>query len=257
MLKLKRMITVLGVLFALTLGAMVAPKEAAAQDQNASYYTYVSEWAVPRDQWAAFDKQEASSTSGLQKLVADGTLVDWGNVTTRVHSEDGYTHAEWFTASSRAALLKALETQWTSATNSAFVSATKHYDLFLHTLAHGGNTSSGATGYIRVASWQVKPGQDAAFEGFFMKSLKPSLDADIANGTLLMYNFDTEDIHTHPPGAYNLAMFFPNGEALDKFFADLTASEKENPSIGELLESFTVAKDHRDAFGRVTAYQHK
>lgn len=50
---------------------------AAAQDQG--YYTYVSFWAVPRSDWAPFEKQEEASSSTMQKLVADGTIVAWGD----------------------------------------------------------------------------------------------------------------------------------------------------------------------------------
>ena len=228
---------------------------AAAQDQG--YYTYVSLWAVPRSQWAAFEKQDQASNSTLQNLVADGTIVDWGSEAARVHQEDGYTHAEWFTATSRAALLKALEVQFTGAVNPAYEAATKHHDLFLHTLAHGGKTSSGATGYIRVTFWQAKPGAEDALEAHVMKYIKPMLDADVENGTVLMYNFDKEDLHTAQQGGYNLAIVFPNGEGIDKFFANLEAAEKENPAIGQVVDNLTVAEAHRDSFGRVTAYQHK
>lgn len=251
----KRFLTASSLICAIVLGLGLFSAPAAAQDQG--YFTYVSFWAVPRGEWAAFEKQEEASKTTLEPLVADGTLVDWGNVAVRVHEEDGYTHAEWFTATSRAALLKALEVQWQTATNASYVATTKHHDLFLNSLAHGGKTSSGAAGYIRVTHWQVKPGADEALEAFVMKNIKPTLDADIENGTILMYNFDKEDIHTDAPGGYNLAMVFPNGEAIDKFFAELTASEKENPMIGQILESLTVAKEHRDTFGRVTEYEHK
>jgi hypothetical protein len=240
---------------AIALGLSFLALPAAAQDQG--YFTYVSVWAVPRSNWAAFEKQEQASIPAQQKLISDGTLVDWGNAAARVHQEDGYTHAEWFTANSRAGLLKALEIQWTGATNAAFVGTTKHYDLFLHTMAHGGKTSSGATGYIRVASWKAKPGQEEAFEAHVMKYIKPMLDAGVENGTILMYNFDKEDIHTDEPGFYNLAVVYPNGEALDKFFTDLTAADKENPAIGQVVDSLTVAERHRDSFSRVTAFQHK
>lgn len=228
---------------------------AVAQDQG--YYTYVSFWAVPRSQWATFEKQEQATEGTLQKLVADGTLVAWGAEAARVHTEEGYTHADWETAPSRAALLKALEALYSTAANPAFESATKHHDEFLHTLAHGGKTASGATGYIRVAFWKAKPGADEALEAHVMKYIKPVLDADVENGTLLMYNFDKEDIHTSEPGAYNLAMAFPNGESMDKFFTELAAHQKDNPVVGQVLESLTVAKAHRDGLGRVTAYQHK
>lgn len=249
----KRLLT--GTLLLCAFGLALVVRPAAAQDQ--SYYTYVSFWAVPRADWAAFEKQEQASSSTLAKLVADGTIVDFGTDAIRVHEEDGYTHADWFTATSRAALLKALETQWASATNAAFVATTKHHDLLLHTLAHGGKTASGATGYIRVTFWKAKPGDEEALETHVLRGIKPTLDAAVADGTLLMYNFDKEDIHTAEPGGYNLAMVFPNGESIDKFFADLAAAGKQNPAIGQVLESLTVPEAHRDSFGRVVAYQHK
>ena len=89
-----------------------------------------------------------------------------------------------------------------------------------------------------------------------MKNIKPFLDS-VANGTLTMYNIDQEDIHTSAPGGYNLAMLFRDGAGMDKFFADLMASGKTDPTTGQMLETLTVAKEHRDSFGRVTAYQHK
>lgn len=253
----KRTITVLGIVCVLALGMMFTPKAAVAQEQNPTYFTYVSEWAVPRAQWAAFEKQQEMSKPTMQKLIANRTIVDWGNTAVRVHQEDGITHAEWFTATSRANLLKALEVEWTAATNPAYVSATKHFDLLLRTFAHGGKTSAGATGYLFVAMWQAKRGDESAFEAFALKNMKPFLDSEIANGTLVMYNFDTEDILTGPPGGYNLAMFFPSGAAMDKFHADLAAHQQENPAVGQILRSLTVESASRSSLSRVTDYQHQ
>jgi hypothetical protein len=237
-------------------GIALTPKPAAAQTEQ-DYYTYVSQWVVPRAQWDAFAKQQESDIPRMKQLVADGTIIAWGNDEVRVHQEDGYTHAEWFTATSRANLLKALEEQWTTATNASYVSSTKHSDLFLHTIAHGGNAASNGTGYLRVAFYQAKPGEAEALQSLLMKNIKPFLDSAVANGTLTMYNIDQEDIHTNAPGGYNLAMLFRDGAAMDKFFADLMASGKTDPTTGQMLETLTEAKEHRDSFGRVTAYQHK
>lgn len=238
---------------------MLSPIYVAAQstDHEQSYYTYVSQWAVPRADWANFEKQAKEDDAVMQKLVADGTIIAWGDEVTRVHTVDGFTHAEWLTATSRANLLKAIEAEWTTASNSAFVATTKHEDLFLHTIAHGGKSTSGATGYLRVTFWQVKPGESDTLEGFFRASLKPMLDQDIENGTLLMYNFDTEDVHTSEQGGYNLALLFPDGGAMDKFFDQLQEAGKKDPTTGAVLGNLTIAKEHRDDLGRVTAYQHK
>jgi hypothetical protein len=212
---------------------------------------------VPRDQWAAFDKQAQEADAQMKSALSGGTIVAWGDVTTRVHEENGYTHAEFFTATSRDKLLKALEGEWAGATNAAYVSASRHRDALLETLAHSGKASSGTTGYVRVTFWQAKPGSEQALEGYVMKTVKPVLDSAVASGTLLMYNFDKEDIHSDAAGGYNLALFFPNGAAMDKFFSDLAAAGKSDPTVGAVIDNLTVAKEHRDTLGRLTAYGHQ
>jgi len=251
---LKRLPTVLAfVALVVSLGA--PPPPAQAQDQT--YYTYVSQWAVPRAQWAAFEKERDQSNAIMQRLMADGTLVAWANDAVYVHDSSGYTHDDWFIATSRANLIKALEALRPSATGGAYASVTKHKDYFLHTLAHGGKTASGATGYLRVTFWQAKPGQEEALEAHFKRYIQPRLDAAIGDGSILMYNFDVEDMHTDEPGGYDLAILFPSGEAIDKFFTALEASEKSDPAIGNMIGGLTVSEDHRDVFDKVTAFQHK
>lgn len=253
----KRTLTFLAIVCFLTAGVLLTPKPAVAQDQNQTYYTYVSEWAVPRAQWAAFAKQDESTAAQMKKDVADGLLVAWGSEATRVHTSDGFTHAEWFTATSRENLLKVLEDQWTGATNASYVAATKHADLFLHTIAHGGKAGASGTGYLRVAFYQAKPGAEDALQGLLMGKVKALLDSEAAKGNLTLYNIDVEDIHTDAPGGYDLAMVFPDGAAMDKFYSDFGAMEKSDPEIGLAFVSLTVGKEHRDDFGRVTAYQNK
>jgi hypothetical protein len=252
-----RFLTVVGLVCAFAGSMLLMPKTAAAQDQSTTYYTYVSEWAVPRAQWAAFAKQDQASVARMKQLVADGTLVAWGNEEVRVHQEDGYTNAEWFTATSRENLLKVLEGDWTTAVNPSYVGATKHHDLFLHTIAHGGKNASEGTGYLRVAFYQARPGQSDAVASLLMTKVKSFCDSEVANGNLAMYNIDEEDIHTQAPGGYNLALLFSDGAAMDKFYSDFDAMEKSDPTVGQAFASLTVDKDHRDDFGRVTAYENK
>ena len=236
--------------------ASLIPAQAAAQDQN--HFTYVSQWTVPRAEWANFEKQEKEDDATMQKLIANGTIIDFGDARTSVHTEDGYSYANWFTATSRDNILKALEELSGSAsTTPALIAATKHSDLFLHTIAHGGKSSSGTTGYLRVGFYQAKPGAEEALEAHLQSALKPFLDQDLANGTLIMYNIDKQDIHTAEPGSYNLALLFPDGAAIDKFYAGLDAMEKQNPGLVGVFDSLTVEKVHRDILDRVTAYQHK
>ena len=241
---------------ALVLSPVTLAAQAAAQDQ--SYFTYVSQWTVPRGEWANFEKQQKEDDAIMQKLIADGTIIDFGDARTSVHTEDGYSYSEWFTATSRGNILKALEVlSGGASTSPALVSATRHSDLFLHTIAHGGKSTSGTTGYLRVGFYQAKPGAQAALEAHIRGVIKPFLDRAVADGMVVMYNIDTQDVHTSEPGSFNLALMFADGAALDKFFDQLEAAGKQNPGIGEILDSLTVAKDHRDILDRVTAYQHK
>ena len=235
----------------------LSPKAAMAQNQGTTYYTYVSQWTVPRAQWEAFAKQDQASQTRMKQAVADGLLIAWGNSETRVHTSEGFTHAEWFTATSRENLLKVLEAEYTTATNPSFVAATRHADLMLHTVAHGGKSGANGTGYLRVASYQAKPGSEEALGSLLTSKVKLFLDEEARKGNITLYNIDEEDIHSDMPGGYDLAMLFPDGGAIDRFYADYAALGKSDPTTGVAFDSITVSKDHRDDFARVTAYQNK
>ncbi len=58
---------------ALALASFMVASPAQAQEQT--HYTFVSWWAVPRAQWADFEKSQDQTNSLLERLVADGTLV--------------------------------------------------------------------------------------------------------------------------------------------------------------------------------------
>lgn len=251
---IKRSFIILGVVCALAISALVAAAPAA---QEQTHYTYVSFWAVPRAQWNDFEKDRQQTYSVLERLVGDGTLVAWGSDAAEVHTESGYTHATWFVSNTQAGITKALESLRTLSRSQALASATKHADLMLHTIAHGGKTARTTSGYIRVAFWQAKPGRGKDVEEFFKKYLQPDLDAAVADGSVLMYNFDTEQIHTDAPGGYNLAVVYANGDGLDKASATLAAHAKEDPAAGEGFGAMLETQAHRDGLARILAFQHK
>jgi hypothetical protein len=228
-----------------------------APAQEPTHYTYVSFWAVPRAQWTEFEKGEAETNAILERLVADGTLVAWGNAYSLVHTEDGYTHSDWFVSTTQAGILKTLEALHAGSTSSAFVNTVKHQDLMLHSIAHGGKTAHTTSGYVRVAFWQVKPGQGERFQELFKKYVQPGLDAGVADGSVLMYNFDAQQVHTDAPGAYNLAVIYADGDGLDKSAAALAARSKENPAAAEAFTAMIRNEAHRDTLGRVLNFQHK
>jgi len=243
------------VVCALALTSFVVASPAQAQEQT--HYTFVSYWAVPRAQWADFEKSQDQTNSVLERLVADGTLVAWGSSASLVHTEDGYTHADWFVSTTQAGITKTLEALRTASRSQALANTTKHADFMLHSIAHGGKTARATSGIIRVAFWRAKPGRGDDVEQFFKKYLQPDLDAGVADGSILMYNFDSQAIHTDAPGGYNLAVVYANGDGLDKSTAKLAAHAKEDPAAGEGFGAMLENGAHRDSLGRVLAYQHK
>lgn len=254
----KRTLTFLAIVCFLTAGMLLAPKPAAAQGQNQTYYTMVSEWAVPRAQWTDFEKARIQTDSDMQKLVADGTLVAYGHLSEVVHGEEGYTHADWFTSPSQAGIMKTLDTLRSSgsSTGAALVNTTKHYDIFMHTLAHAGKTASTTSGYARVGLNQVKPGHEQEFVDMFNKYIKPSLDAQVADGTILMYNFD-QSVPVNGPSEFAIAVAYPDAAGLDKGVANRMAVARAHPEIAETMSSITVPEAHREIIFKVLAYQHQ
>ena len=52
-------------------------------------YTYVAGWDIPRAQWADMEKATRLDQKILDKAIADGTIVGYGNDVTLVHQADG------------------------------------------------------------------------------------------------------------------------------------------------------------------------
>ncbi len=251
---IKRSFSILGVVCALAISAIVAARPAA---QEQTHYTYVSFWAVPRAQWTDFEKDRQQTYSVCERLVGDGTLVAWGSDAADVHTEGGYTHATWFVSNTQAGITKTLDSLRSMSRTPALANATKHADLMLHTIAHGGKTARTTSGWLRVAFWQAKPGRGNDVEEFFKKYIQPDLDAGVADGSVLMYNFDSEQIHTDAPGGYNIAVVYANGDGLDKATATLAAHAKENPAAGAGFGAMLETQAHRDGLARILAFQHK
>src|SRR5438094_4919999 len=182
---IKRSTTIRGAVCALGILALAAARPARAQEPT--HYTFVSFWAVPRAQWAAFEKSQAETDSILEGLVADGTLVCWGSAVALVHTEDGYTHSDWFVSDTQAGIVKTLDALRNVGRAQSLVNTTKHRDVMLHSIAHGGKTARTTSGYIRVAFWEAKPGRGDNGEEIFKKYIQPDLDAGVADGSVLMY----------------------------------------------------------------------
>lgn len=221
-------------------------------------YTYVAEWAVPRNMWAAYQKIEDVDNDAMNKSVADGTLVAFGSFAVLNHQEGQPTHGSWFSARSMGHLMKALEgLRAAPAATDAVLAASKHWDFILQSRHYNGHSGTFKNGYLRVGSWHYKAGANDP-DGKIMKAtVVATLEKLLADGALHFYSIDEEAVHSEDPGAFWIAIITNGPEGLDKFNAALEEWGKNNPAgfagFGSLIDSH----GHRDFLARVNTMTRK
>src|ERR1700687_3805697 len=92
------------------LAAWAAP--ALAQDEpkeKLRMCSYIGNWSIPRAKWGDREKANAANQKVLDKAMADGTIVGYGNDVNLVHTPDGDTHDDWWSAMSMAGILNVLD----------------------------------------------------------------------------------------------------------------------------------------------------
>jgi len=93
-------------------------------------YSYVSNFNLPRAHWADMDKETAEDNKLLDRAVASGTIMAYGDDHNLIHEPEGFTHDTWWSAMSMAGILNVLDQmlKTSASTSSPLLSATKHAD---------------------------------------------------------------------------------------------------------------------------------
>lgn len=215
-------------------------------------YTYVSFFGVPRAQWPAYEKSLASGRKPFDSLLADGTILSYGDGVLEVHEGlNAPTHVGWFASSSVAGLMKTLAALRSAATTSADFAYTMHSDAITMSTMYNGKGGATESGYVLVQDWTPKPGHAEEFRDLITKYRKPSLDAQVADGTLSGYSLEEDLIHTDTPGSYTLIAVFPNAAAMDKFYAEIEALHAKQPLFGDVYSATVDYATHRDHLLRI------
>ena len=219
-------------------------------------YSYVGAWSIPRAQWGAMEKDNASNQKVLEKALASGTIIAYGDDTNLVHRSDGWTHDQWWSAMSMAGLLNVLEQfyQSGSATSPVLSSATRHDDNIYVSRYYNWKPGSYKNAYTRVATYKLKP--DAPNDAVEMLSktlFVPYFEKLLAEGSIVEYEIDTEAIHTDNPSIFAAVFIAANAEGLDKANAALQTLTKANPLVGPAIGSMVDFSAHRDELARTNA----
>lgn len=235
---------------AAVVGIWTSPVRAQSDEkEKPPMYTYVAEWGVQRADWPAYEKANAATKQIFDKLVADGTIVEYGTYRSLVHREGEPTHGEWWTANSLANLMKALATLTTAVNNpdlGKILAASKHSDLVLVSRQYNGKPGTFENVYLRGGGYKEKEGHGETLEKALKSYIVPSLEKMLADGAINGYAVDREAIHTDDPNYFWIVVSANGAEGLDKFYAALEAAGKANPTGGPAFGSAEDSSAHRD-----------
>jgi hypothetical protein len=219
-------------------------------------YTYVADWNIPREKWADMEKSYAPTEKLLDKAIADGTIVGYGNDRTIVHQGDGVTHDDWWSAMSLAGVLNMLDQVEKAGGSGTSVldSATNHFDNVYESRYYNWHPGAVKDGYTYEASYRLKPdAPDDAVSTLSKQLIVPLLEKLFADGTLREYEIDTQAIHTEAPGMFTIVYIASTADGLDKVNAALDAAMKSDPLGGVAFGSMIDVSAHHDELGRTNA----
>jgi hypothetical protein len=219
-------------------------------------YSYVGVWNIPRPQWSEMEKDNAANQKVLEKALANGTIIAYGEDLNLIHQNDGWTHDQWWSSMSMAGLLNVLEQfyQSGSATSSVLSSATRHEDSIYVSRYYNWHSGSWKGAYTRVGIYKLKAEvSDEAIDKLAKNLVVPLLEQMLSDGVIHEYEIDVQAVHTEAPGTFTIEYIAASAEGLDKVNAALQATMKANPLDGPAFASMTDAGAHRDELARTTA----
>jgi hypothetical protein len=230
-----------------TFGAATADAQTIEVKEKPPLYTYVGDFTIPRARWADMDKQAAADEKIMDKAIADGTIIAYGNDVNLIHQEDTETHDSFWSATSMAGVLKALDALHGVTGTSVLSSATKHSDSLFVSHFYNWHAGSWKAAYTHGASYKLKAdAPDDAVETLSKSFIVPILEKALQDGVVSEYEVDEEAIHTQAPGTFWVFYICPKVEGLDKVTAALGAALKEQPLAGSAIGSMVDFTAHRD-----------
>ncbi|MBZ5515657.1 MAG: hypothetical protein LAN62_12615 [Acidobacteriia bacterium] len=243
----KRLVQYVCSLIFVALAAGLPLRAQSADQGKAPMYSYISEWAVPRAQWADMEKLDDQEKSLMDKLIADGTIVSYASFTNLLHQEGEPTHGTWFSAMSEGKLLKALEAVYAQGTTTAPVqAASKHWDYLTVSRLYNQRSGKFDGGYLIVSFWNVKPGHMHEVRDLEKNNIVPVLEKLLAEGTVTAYGMETEDFHAGKLGRADFYVTVSDAAAMDTVDKALDDVFEKNPALEAAFRSMTESEGHRD-----------
>ena len=244
-------------LLVFVLAVMLVPSALPQMEPTPVVYTYVSQFQVPRANWAAYSEDtEKTVVPIMEKLTADGTILSWATFEQIIHTPEGYTHGAWWSSNTISGLMKVLEEVRKAGPRPGQIAATKHEDYLMQTSMY--HMGSGTSAYLRVVCSNAKADKPGDYTATLKKLLVPTFEEQIKKGVATYYGVDEQYVNTSAPSTRCVVITYPNAEGMDKWAAAINATQAKW-SAAERAEfvGSTVLDSRRDIMARITHSGHK
>jgi len=244
-------------LVVVVLAVVVVPAAISQTEPGPRVYTYVSQFQVPRANWAAYaEDNEKTFVPVAEKMLADGSIVGWATFEQVVHTPDGFTHGAAWSSSSIAGLMKVLDEVRKSGPRPGQIAATKHEDYLMQTTMY--HAGSGTPTYLRVVCTNAKPDKPEAYAEVLKKYLVPTFDEQVKKGVATYYGLDEQYVNVGPPSTRCLVIDYPNADGMDKWASAVSVTlGKMSAADREAFFGAQVPDSRRDILARITHSGHK
>ncbi len=244
-------------LLVIVLAVMLVPAALPQMEPTPTVYTYVSQFQVPRANWAAYaEDTEKTVVPIVEKLTADGTILSWSTFEQVIHTPEGYTHGAAWSSTSISGLMKVLDEVRKAGPRPGQIAATKHEDYLMQTSMY--RVGSGTPAYLRVVCSNAKADKPGDYAATLKKLLVPTFEEQVKKGVATYYGVDEQYVNTSAPSTRCVVITYPNAEGMDKWAAAIsTTMSKWSPAERAEFAGSTVLDSRRDIMARITHSGHK
>lgn len=224
-------------------------------DQAPPVYTLVSQFQVPRANWAEYSSNTDKNFVPIaEKLVADGTIASYSTFETIVHTPEGYTHGSAWSSTSIAGLMKVLDEVRKVGPQPGQLASTKHEDLLMVSTQYTAPGPASATAaYLRVICSQAKPDKPDDYAAALKKSLWPAFEEQVKKGIASYVGLDQQYVHTSGGSLRCVVITYPNADGMDKWASAIGETlRKMSQADREAFFGSQVADSRRDFMARIT-----
>src|SRR6202521_5294455 len=181
-------------LLVFVLAMILVPAALRQMEPRPIVYTYVSQFQVPRANWAQYSEDtDKTFVPVAEKLLADGSIVSWSTFEQVVHTPEGYTHGAAWSSNTISGLMKVLDEIRKNGPRPSQIAATKHEDYLMQTTMY--HAGSGTPTYLRVVCSNAKAEKPDAYTEMLKKLLVPTFEQQVKAGAATYYGLEEQYVN--------------------------------------------------------------